>query len=173
MRIVALDLQAPSSVEDRGFQKFLKVINQKCLRPSRQTIMWDLLPKLCNDQRELLKSCLDKSAYCAVTTDLWTSQGFITLTCHYISEEVQVHEKKGADSRNCSDDYIYFPCSWEHCKWIDLKTSKWDITYNAVCTVTDNGSNIQCSVSYMNNNMETITLFRSNFKFNCPMLYRC
>ena len=74
VKILALDMQPGSIVDDKGFQEFLKVIDPKYIPPSRRTIMRDHLPNLYQGALEKLQDQLAKMEYCSITTDIWTSQ---------------------------------------------------------------------------------------------------
>lgn len=93
LKMIATDLQPISIVNDQGFQDFLKVIDSKYVPPSRRTITRELIPKLHSTCKSQLAKSLSKAAFCAFTTDLWTSratQGFLTVTIHYIEVEGEV-----------------------------------------------------------------------------------
>jgi len=135
--MLALDLQPASIVEDHGFQTFLKVIDPKFIPPSWQTITRDLLPKLYKDK---LLGELHKTEWCAVTTDLWTSQateGYLTMTCYYLTNEwnlrsvvlVTVHAPVAHTAANISSVLSHI-------------TERWNIKDKITCVVTDNASNV-------------------------------
>lgn len=90
VRMLAVDLQPPSIVEDRGFLNFIRAVDPRYQPPSRRTIMRNILPDHYKRIKQELKVELAEVEYCALTTDLWssrTTQGYITVTCHFISSD--------------------------------------------------------------------------------------
>lgn len=89
-----MDLQPASIVEDRGFLQFLHMIDPRYQPPSRRTIMRSILPYHYQRVKAEMKGKRAEVKYCALTTDLWTSrttQGYITVTCHFISSNWELH----------------------------------------------------------------------------------
>ena len=83
VKMIATDMQPPSIVENKGFQDFLKVIDNKYIPPSCRTIMRDRLPSLYSAKKKELKELLALTEYCFLTSDLWTSRstnGYLTVT---------------------------------------------------------------------------------------------
>ena len=88
--MLALDMQPGSTVEDKGFQDFLKVIDPKYIPPSHCTIIRENLPTLYQGTMEELLHQLSKIEYCSITTDIWTSQTimeYVTVTCHFLTDD--------------------------------------------------------------------------------------
>ena len=74
--MLAGDLQPASIFEDKGFLNFLRVIDSKYQPPSRRSIMRSLLPDQYQTTKQELKAKLAEIKWCALTTDLWTTQGY-------------------------------------------------------------------------------------------------
>ena len=70
VKMLAIDMQPGSTVENKGFQDFLKVIDPKYIPPSHRTIMRDHLPILYQGAMEELQVKLS-TAQLPLT---WTSQ---------------------------------------------------------------------------------------------------
>ena len=142
--MLSIDLQPASIVEDRGFLNFLHTIDPKYEPPSRCTIMRSLLPDQYQKIRQGLKAKLAEAKYCALTTDLWTSratQGYITVTCHFISSSWELHSAVLAtllvDSAHTAENLA--------AKLMSI-TTEWEITEKIICVVTDNASKIVAAV---------------------------
>uniref|UniRef100_A0A1X7U5Y8 BED-type domain-containing protein n=1 Tax=Amphimedon queenslandica TaxID=400682 RepID=A0A1X7U5Y8_AMPQE len=71
VKMIATDLQPISIVNDQGFQNLL---DSKYIPPCRRTITRDLIPKILSTCKSELAESLSKAAFCAFTTDLWTSR---------------------------------------------------------------------------------------------------
>ena len=117
VRMLAIDLQPALIVEDKGFLLFLYTIDPKYAPPSRHTIMSSHLPECYQKVKQKLKTKLAEGNCCALTTDLWTSiatQGYITVTCHFISSANDFPRSRKTDGihgfhvlkRNCCFRYF-------------------------------------------------------------------
>jgi len=86
-RMIALDLQPFSIVEDRGFKAFTKALNPSYILPSRQTLSKTIIPEMFSKVREQIMDKVGKASAVCLTTDCWTSRatcGFMSVTCHFI-----------------------------------------------------------------------------------------
>ena len=86
--MIVIDLQPSSIVNDEGFIDFVRVLDPRYTLPSRRSVMRSLLPEKYESVKAKILSSLSDTKYVALTTDLWTScqtEGFLTLTCHYIN----------------------------------------------------------------------------------------
>ena len=91
--MLVADFQPASIVEDEGFLRFLKAIDQRYQPPSRRTLMRDHIPQLYEEKVAELKEKLVSIEHCTLTTDLWTSNqtmGYLTVTCHFISQSWEI-----------------------------------------------------------------------------------
>ncbi|XP_068146076.1 zinc finger BED domain-containing protein 4-like [Drosophila tropicalis] len=86
-RMVALDLQPFSIVEDVGFKDFVKALDPKYVLPSRRTLKDVHIQNMYNNSLLKLKAIMQRMEYCSITTDSWTSRAntsYITVTVHFI-----------------------------------------------------------------------------------------
>ena len=139
------DLQPSSIVEDRGFQKFLKVLDLRYIPPSRRSIMRDHIPKIYDEVKEEFKSLLQNEVqFCTITTDLWTSRttmGFMTVTCHFLTNEWELK------SIVLDTPRIDVSHTAENLKAALLTiTDDWGITTKISCAITDNANNIVAAI---------------------------
>ncbi len=80
--MIATDVQPVSIVEDKGFNKFVKVLDPKYSTPSRQTIA--------STKNVNKRTCGETLQHKLVLIHLWTSRatmGFLTTTCHFINKD--------------------------------------------------------------------------------------
>ncbi|XP_073727057.1 E3 SUMO-protein ligase ZBED1-like [Misgurnus anguillicaudatus] len=86
---IAMDMLPVYSVEKRGFNNMLKVLDARYTVPSRKYFSDVALPQLYNNTRQKIISELKGIDFYAATTDLWSSrtmQPYMCLTVHYVSE---------------------------------------------------------------------------------------
>ncbi|XP_048054650.1 E3 SUMO-protein ligase ZBED1-like [Megalobrama amblycephala] len=91
--MVVKDVLPISVVCGEGFQELLGYIEPNYEIPSRCTITRRI--EACFDERKkTLKSQLESTKFVSLTTDCWTAlttESYITITCHYIDEDWQIH----------------------------------------------------------------------------------
>ena len=83
VKMVSTDMQPSAIVEDKGFKKFVSLLDPKYQPPSRRNLMRRIPVK------EIVKNKLNASSTVCLTTDIWTSrasQGYMTVTYHFIDE---------------------------------------------------------------------------------------
>ena len=74
-----------SIVEKSDFRDFISQLNPKLVIPSRQTISYNIIPKLAVQVQDQLSDKLSKSKYVALTIDIWTDRrmhSFLGVTFH-------------------------------------------------------------------------------------------
>uniref|UniRef100_A0A1A8S693 Uncharacterized protein n=1 Tax=Nothobranchius rachovii TaxID=451742 RepID=A0A1A8S693_9TELE len=129
------------SVEKRGFNHLLKVLDARYVVPSRKYFADVALPHLYNTTREKIRSELEEMQFYSATTDLWSSrtmQPYLSLTAHYINTSWTL--------RSICLQTAYFPDN--HTGEIiahGLKDalSSWGLSEERlVCMTTDSGTNI-------------------------------
>ena len=135
--MLAVDLQPASIVEDKGFLNFLQVIDSKYQPPSRRSIMRSLLPDQYQTTKQELKAKLAETKWCALTTDLWTTQGYITITCHFLSNRWELHSSV-PDTLHVDGSHTAEALAAELVSICD----NWGITEKVVCVITDNANNV-------------------------------
>ncbi|XP_022042867.1 E3 SUMO-protein ligase ZBED1-like [Acanthochromis polyacanthus] len=86
---IATDMLPVYSVEKRGFNHMLSVLDARYTVPSRKYFSDVALPQLYNTTRQKINRELKDIDFYAATTDLWSSrtmQPYMCLTVHYINE---------------------------------------------------------------------------------------
>uniref|UniRef100_A0A3Q3W4M7 HAT C-terminal dimerisation domain-containing protein n=1 Tax=Mola mola TaxID=94237 RepID=A0A3Q3W4M7_MOLML len=95
VKMIAMDYQPFSIVEDRGFRTYTQALDPTYVLPSRATVSKRMLPNLYEKVRtELRERILTVPAVC-LTIDRWTSNtttSYVSVTCHYI-QECKLHSK--------------------------------------------------------------------------------
>ncbi|XP_015811252.2 E3 SUMO-protein ligase ZBED1 [Nothobranchius furzeri] len=138
---IATDMLPTYSVEKRGFNHLLKVLDARYVVPSRKYFADVALPHLYNTTREKIRSELEEMQFYSATTDLWSSrtmQPYLSLTVHYINTSWTL--------RSICLQTAYFPDN--HTGEIiahGLKDalSSWGLSEERlVCMTTDSGTNI-------------------------------
>lgn len=79
--MIAIDMQPSSVVEDKGFKKFVKILDPRYEIPSRRTVMRKILPEKYKDIKIKLKEKIDSTTHLALTTDIWTSRQIRSYCC--------------------------------------------------------------------------------------------
>lgn len=89
VKMIALDLQPFSVVDDTGFRRLLKALDPSYVLPNRKTISNTLVPQLYSKIKEEVMVKISKASAVCLTTDCWTSRTttcFMAVTCHFIDE---------------------------------------------------------------------------------------
>ncbi|KAG2710559.1 hypothetical protein I3760_04G033100 [Carya illinoinensis] len=76
-----------TTVDKRGFRKFVKLLKPRFLLPSRYTVMRDCMKRHANNKAEMRKMFVTTSQRVSFTTDTWTSVqnvSYMCITAHYI-----------------------------------------------------------------------------------------
>ncbi|XP_056118286.1 E3 SUMO-protein ligase ZBED1-like [Rhinichthys klamathensis goyatoka] len=138
---IATDMLPVYSVEKRGFNNLLKVLDARYTVPSRKYFSDVALPQLYNNTRQKIISELKGIYFYAATTDLWSSrtmQPYMCLTVHYVSESWEM--------RSVCLQTSYFP--QDHTGQTiaqELKDAlnSWGLSEERLsCMTTDSGSNV-------------------------------
>lgn len=149
-KMIALDLQPYTIVQDRGFRDLLKEAVPGYVPPSRTTLSRTLVPKLYDDTREKVRLELQNAFESGMeslsfTSDMWTSranESYISLTCHFLDSQFKLTRY------NLST--CHFPgkhTSARIASILDKLVTDWDIPKD-VCpfyVVTDNARNIRAA----------------------------
>lgn len=144
LKMIALDLQPFSVVDDKGFRSFVKALVPSYVLPNRKTLSGTLLPQLYdNIKAELMIKVSNASAVC-LTTDCWTSHtttSFMAVTCPYVDDNF----KLVSSLLDC------FPFTERHtADNLSVELSKiceeWGITNRVVACISDNASNIKAAI---------------------------
>ncbi|KAH7970086.1 hypothetical protein HPB52_024056 [Rhipicephalus sanguineus] len=97
-RMLALDLQPYSFVENRGFKELMNHMEPLYKIPSRTTFSRTIIPELYEDTFMAVKERMHADFQegvesISLTSDMWTSrsnQSYISLTCHYLTSNFDV-----------------------------------------------------------------------------------
>ncbi|KAK7881406.1 hypothetical protein WMY93_029815 [Mugilogobius chulae] len=145
-KMIALDFQPFSIVDDRGFNKFVYALNPMYALPSRKTLCQKMIPDLYHRQQESLQERVKKATSVCLTTDSWTSRtttSFLSVTCHFIENYKMV---------SCLLDCFEFSDrhTSENLAEELLKVAKeWNVENKVVCCVTDNAANITKAIKIL------------------------
>ena len=88
LEMIASVIQPSSMVNDKGFNKFVNLLDSWHHIPSRRNLMRKL-PTKYEEVKARVKKCLEGAAHVCLTTDIWTSQatqGYIAVSCHFLDE---------------------------------------------------------------------------------------
>lgn len=138
-KMVALDFQPFSIVEDEGFRNYSHALNPMYTLPSRKTLSQKIIPGLYEATRESLQERVKRATAVCLTTDCWTSRAtmaFMSVTCHFVENYKMV---------TCLLDCFEFSArhTSENLAEELLRVAKeWEVDRKVVCCVTDNAANI-------------------------------
>lgn len=93
---LACDMRPFLTVENIGFKNLVSILEPKFEMPSRTHIAQKVMPELYTKVKKRILTDSNNADFIAVTTDGWASratQGYITITAHYIDDnfEIQNH----------------------------------------------------------------------------------
>lgn len=144
LKMVVLDYQPFSFVENAGFREFVNKLNSLYKIPDRKHLTNTMLANKYADAVSTVKKIINEVNYVSVTTDIWTSdsnKAYISLTCHFVyndklrSQVLSTNEILGAHTgKNIGDA-------------INVILNDWEIADKVVTFVSDNGSNIKCAIN--------------------------
>jgi hypothetical protein len=89
-RMLVLDLQPFTFVEDAGFRGLLSRLAPHYIIPHRRHFQFNALPELYNKIRVKILNQIQKLDFYSLTTDTWTScitQNYMTVTLHFIETD--------------------------------------------------------------------------------------
>ena len=91
---ICFGLQPISVADDPSFRKLMVTADPKFSLPSRKMFSQQVIPSKYDTMKCKIENELLKSKYCALTTDLWTSQhqhrSYISLTAHYVTPDFEL-----------------------------------------------------------------------------------
>ncbi|XP_032307129.1 E3 SUMO-protein ligase ZBED1-like [Drosophila ananassae] len=143
LSMIAVDVQPFSCVEDEGFIALLKEMDPRYKLPSRTYLRDVSLPMQYEKCKAKLREILNSVDYLALTTDLWTSranEGYITITCHFISSNFKL------ESAILATQHHLTPTNHTAANIADtIKSvlSDWSISEKVVCMVSDNDASMK------------------------------
>ncbi|KAL1485948.1 hypothetical protein MTO96_031647, partial [Rhipicephalus appendiculatus] len=153
-RMIARDLQPYEIVENKGFHDLIRHLQPHYKIPHRTTFSRGAIPELYRSTVDSLKKQIasdkaDGLESLAFTTDMWTSranQGYISLTCHYMTKDFAV---KAFTLACCHLQESHTAVNIEACLTEIVKEWSLDLSSMPVYVVTDNGRNIRAAVRQM------------------------
>lgn len=86
MKMIVLDYQPFSMVEDKGFRDFVKALNPSYTLPNRKLISTTLILSLYLECKTKLAELIQKGKKFCLTTDCWTSSNmdsYLAVTAHF------------------------------------------------------------------------------------------
>ena len=146
IRMIAIDMQPATIVEDTGFQSLVCLLDSRYQLPSRRHVMRSLLPDMYTTRAGEIKRELLQISHVALTSDLWTSrtkESYLTITCHFVTSAWElkslVLETFGFEKDHTAENIA---ASFQ-------KTAEeWGISRKVVAMVTDNAANVVAAVRH-------------------------
>lgn len=144
VKIMTVDYQPLSIVENVGFLEFTKKLQPLYTPPSRKLLTNKLMPDQYNVIYLKLKYMLENVNDVSITTDMWTSdstRSYITVTCHFIFKDclylpvLAIEEVKGSHT---GENIV---------SALSNIFNKWNILNKIVTIVSDNGVNIKHAIN--------------------------
>lgn len=92
-KMIIIDLQPVSIVEDEGFAMLLKHLEPRYKIPSRKYFTERILPEIYDSMKNKIITELLKQDFLSFSTDMWTSkytaQSYMCLTTHYLNDDFE------------------------------------------------------------------------------------
>lgn len=140
VRMICMDLQPFSVVEDQGFVDLVQGLDPKYQLPGRNKVSTTLLTKMYDLERSKVQQDLNDATFISLTSDMWTSratQGYLTVTAHcitptwelksFVLNTVRVTEAHTAENIT---------------RELQAIIANWNLTGKIESIVTDNGQNM-------------------------------
>ena len=93
-KMIALDNQPISIVENTGFTSLMKKLKPKYNLPSRKYFSDNIIPYIYSETKAEIKKGIVSTIAISVTTDLWTNtnnlQSFLSFTAHWLNDNFQL-----------------------------------------------------------------------------------
>lgn len=89
LELFTVDLQPFSIVDDKGFKKFVRLLNPSYMLPSRRTISSVLLPALYKEVYGGVQKLIKQASALTITIDCWTSinnDNYLAVTAYFITD---------------------------------------------------------------------------------------
>lgn len=143
-RLIAMEYQPLSLVEDKEFKKFVELLNPNYKIPSRSTLRNSVIPQLYAKTERFVKENLINANSIALTTDCWTSintESYCTVTAHFITEDCKLQSFllncSQMEERHTAENLYSF---------LEDSLNKWGLKEKLGAIVTDNAFNISAAV---------------------------
>ncbi|KAK4328281.1 hypothetical protein Pmani_001306 [Petrolisthes manimaculis] len=146
LKMIAVDLQPLSIVDDQGFREFAREMDPRYVLPSRRSLVRTDFPQLFqraqSDVKSILTEVSDRDI--TLTTDLWTSragEAYMSLTCHYISKDWKFRSHILSTSHLPGEHTAHAIA-----EKLTTEAEEWGISEKIQAIVTDNGANMVAGV---------------------------
>ncbi|KAH6937304.1 hypothetical protein HPB50_026499 [Hyalomma asiaticum] len=150
-RMLALDLQPYSCVENRGFKELMNHMQPLYKIPSRTTFSRTIIPELYRDTVTAVKERIHADFQegvesISLTSDMWTSrsnESYISLTCHYLTSNFEIRSF-ALENRSVTESHTALSIL-EH---LQAMIDNWELPLQKVplCVVTDNARNFRAAL---------------------------
>lgn len=138
-KFIEMDILPLSIVEGNGFRDLIHLLEPAYQIPSRRTITRLVETHYEERKQQLLKE-LSKAERVALTTDCWTAltaESYITITCHYISDDWQMNSAvlltESLPGRHTADHLA---------EKMNGAVEQWGLEGRVIACVHDNAANI-------------------------------
>lgn len=146
--MIAEDMQPFSIVENRGFQKLVRLLDSRYTLPSRRTIERTLIPNVYETTRAKVFGLISNAKHVAITSDIWTSmntESYLTATVHFFDTDLQLRTFVLTTEKLTSNHTAQYLSEVLHGIF-----DNWNIQTKVCAIVTDSGANIKAAVRLMN-----------------------
>ncbi|XP_067266309.1 E3 SUMO-protein ligase ZBED1-like [Chanodichthys erythropterus] len=138
-KFIEMDILPLSIVEGNGFRELIHLLEPAYQIPSRRTIT-RLVEIHYEERKQQLFKELSKAERVALTTDCWTAltaESYITITCHYISDDWQMNSAvlltESLPGRHTADHLA---------EKLNGAVEQWGLKGRVIACVHDNAANI-------------------------------
>ena len=139
------DLQPISVVDSPAFRQLLHTLDPRYQPYSRTQFSRVVIPMKYDEVKQQDKEKLETAKFFSLTTDTWTGYhncGYISLLAHFVGDDWQMHH-------HCLQTQEVVSCytAQNLAEQMQCSFDEWDITDKVVMVTTDNGPNIQNSIT--------------------------
>jgi len=148
LKVICMEYQPFSIVENPEFQKFISLLNPNYKLPGRKTLSCSLLPALYSELFEKTTRMLENTSAVCITCDGWTNintTAFYGLTAHFFDSEFNLQSAL----LECSE-FTERHTSQNIANWVRDTLKKFKIDYKICAMVTDNASNMKAAAGILN-----------------------
>ena len=145
IRMIAIDMQPATIVEDTGFQALVCLLDSRYQLPSRRHVMRSLPPDMYTTRAGEIKWELLQISHVALTSDLWKlrTESYLSITCHFVTSTWELKSlaletfgfKKDHTAENIAVSFQNI-------------AEEWGISRKVVAMVTDNAANVVAAVRH-------------------------
>ena len=138
---ICYGLQPISVADDPSVKKLMAKSDPKFQVPSRKYFSQQMIPNKYEAVKCKIQNELSKCKYCAITTDLWTSQhqnrSYISLTAHFVTPEFHL-KARCLQTKEILTDHS----AQSIAEILRTFIAEWNINFKVFGATTDNGSNV-------------------------------